>query len=1596
MNKIDEIVKKSEETTVEVFHYKSFTKKWWFRLMLYILITGVVFQTFFYFLATPFLKDYLQNKIRKDSRGVYELNFEHLTLDFTGNNIFLTGFHLKPNKKRYKELLARNEITQPLYELELTALLIYDINIYESFTKPGISIEHIDIVQPYVKIVDIPDKKLEEKDKEDKFNYDIFHQDLYPAIKNYVTALNVDFVNFTEGNFDLSLIENQNSVSKAAKISIRMNNFSVDSIISQKKDRLFYSEKIDLKIENYSLYMRKIHHYLTIDSIRAITQKEIAIYNIKLVPDTLNMSTNDTINSIVYANIPVFKLINPNITDIYFKKTISINEVLIESPSLEIVDLYKKKSKNKLNNKKAKNININPYVFIEDHFKSVKIDNFLLNNASTQFTYANSKTVNVQIPKFSMKFREFELDSTSFYKKDNFFYCKDFEFDGNEIHYAHHQNAFDLKMSNLLLSTFQKKFSISNFSLTNNNQNISKLNNISLDISFPYISAEGVNFFKLYNEQELILGSLNLDKALIKIERYNTDSIENKSLKQQESQNLVHSIIAGNINLHKAQIEYNEFKNNKLENEFKVTLSSSFSNFKYKPSKGIKSIETEYADFKDFNISLEAFYFKSKKLNYEVKSDLIALNTGDSIARILDLSINFDTLQNSFETLSMQKKNSFANLNVPRLEIFGVHAKELIYNRKLIFNTLNLVNSKIYLLNYADLTFDEIKKANVQKNIIFSSINPLKEIKKEIKTSFTEDSLRQKLAVLKNYLAINDFSKNEKKICDLCAWIDSIKNKATFNDKNVLQAEKQNHKLDSTQLLKWLVNIDVFNKISKQFDVIQFRNLNIKNTEIEVIERNKSMKRNLYAKTESSVFVRNFKFRPDSAFYTYQHFFSDSIRLIFSNSEVEIPNTIYQLKSEVLEFAFPENIISAKNLYVFEKEKLIDSLKIEKFFTFKIPAFYANGFDIRNINKHKRLELDKIYFKNPAIFQVTKLDYKKPKINTSFDSLKVADLFKFKLPENFSAITFNDLQIDTGSFLVTHERKNNIDYVFSTNFSSNISDFKLDSLLIGSFKNYNSISNFWFELTNLNQKLNDSIHSLTIDNVRFSMDTSDLIINNLNILANPKKRNYTALENLHKSAVLSLHIPKIKLKNIDLQEFYHNSNLIIDSLTVAKLYTDIEYYPELKASTKKRSFDMSKLDLYKNISAKLNSFNLKQISINSINYFSKNENLTDSIDLTDAKLTVDNIVIDSLSKYSNKLLYNDNIKVHIPYFSYSLNKFYRLKFDSISFATNAQKLGISGLVIKPRLSREAFSEQNQFRKSMLDFASTQIDVNKLDFEALILNKSINLNKLEFGTSRLHIYKDMRIEADTSLRPPMPLTLLYNAPIPIKLDTLLMSNLTLKYEERVEGANQDSRIMIDNMNLQMTNLTNNANALSNHDTALLSLNGKLMGTGFFNIDYIFLLNAYKNQYSYKGYFKPFYITHLNEYMMHSAFVKIQSGRLDRMKFNVVANDSFAYGRLHFNYHALKIEVLEKNVEEGKDNRRAMLSLLANGLIHSSNPRFEGTPSRVGQIYYPRNKEKQIFNYWVMSLISGVKSTMGFGSKQANKILKDERENLKKME
>jgi hypothetical protein len=337
-----------------------------------------------------------------------------------------------------------------------------------------------------------------------------------------------------------------------------------------------------------------------------------------------------------------------------------------------------------------------------------------------------------------------------------------------------------------------------------------------------------------------------------------------------------------------------------------------------------------------------------------------------------------------------------------------------------------------------------------------------------------------------------------------------------------------------------------------------------------------------------------------------------------------------------------------------------------------------------------------------------------------------------------------------------------------------------------------------------------------------------------------------------------------------------------------------------------------------------------------------------------------------------------------------------MKFDSLCFSTQLSKAKIAGLLVKPYVSRQVFNQNRTFAASYIDFASTQIDFEKINFYKLLYHKSFNIDSVKIDQSRLHLYKDKRLPIDSTKQIPMFLTSLYNAPVPIKLNGIKLKNLTLKYEETVPHSNSDARILLENINILASNLTNEPKALINHDTALLNVNGLIMGKGYFETKFMFFLNTPKNKYSYSGFVKSFPITYLNDYFVNSVFVRIPSGKLNRLKFSIIANDDYALGRLHFNYQGLKIEVLDKNVEAGKENRKAILSLLANGLLQSCNPRYPGTPSRVGQVFYQRNPNKSEVNFWLMSLISGVKSTMGFNSRQARKVLKNEKEILNEIE
>ncbi len=87
-----------------------------------------------------------------------------------------------------------------------------------------------------------------------------------------------------------------------------------------------------------------------------------------------------------------------------------------------------------------------------------------------------------------------------------------------------------------------------------------------------------------------------------------------------------------------------------------------------------------------------------------------------------------------------------------------------------------------------------------------------------------------------------------------------------------------------------------------------------------------------------------------------------------------------------------------------------------------------------------------------------------------------------------------------------------------------------------------------------------------------------------------------------------------------------------------------------------------------------------------------------------------------------------------------------------------------------------------------------------------------------------------------------------------------------------------------------------------------------------------------------------------------------------------------------YKKLKLDLINKKKSDSlKVEKRGLFSMVANSIVRNRNRRLK--PKRA--IYFERNIYKSIFNYWALSVLNGVKNSLGFKSKDLKLRLKQEK-------
>ena len=350
-------------------------------------------------------------------------------------------------------------------------------------------------------------------------------------------------------------------------------------------------------------------------------------------------------------------------------------------------------------------------------------------------------------------------------------------------------------------------------------------------------------------------------------------------------------------------------------------------------------------------------------------------------------------------------------------------------------------------------------------------------------------------------------------------------------------------------------------------------------------------------------------------------------------------------------------------------------------------------------------------------------------------------------------------------------------------------------------------------------------------------------------------------------------------------------------------------------------------------------------------------------------------------RYAVKEFTVDSTDIEMPAESYSL-KILRVKMD---FATNG--FVADSIRVIPALGKIEFGRKYGFETDRYEATIPFLKARDLTFSI----KDSTLVKATVAEIQfyLKVFRDKRLRF-LKKKKLLPLAQLRHLPFHLQIDSLKIIKSYVEYQEYAEGASEPGIVFFDNLYGHLRNI----DSRSRSGKTELHAEANLLGHGSLQL-FVTFPHEMNKRSSLRGAIKNFRIPEINSMLTPTTQIKVESGNMKNLSFAFTFNSFRADGEIELNYEGLKLVTFKDDEratgdEPEKDNLR---TFIMNTFIFRKNMN-EDVPQdkRTGTVMYLRDDERSIFNFWVKSLVSGIKSAYNLDKTEAKK---SERE-LKKEE
>jgi hypothetical protein len=302
---------------------------------------------------------------------------------------------------------------------------------------------------------------------------------------------------------------------------------------------------------------------------------------------------------------------------------------------------------------------------------------------------------------------------------------------------------------------------------------------------------------------------------------------------------------------------------------------------------------------------------------------------------------------------------------------------------------------------------------------------------------------------------------------------------------------------------------------------------------------------------------------------------------------------------------------------------------------------------------------------------------------------------------------------------------------------------------------------------------------------------------------------------------------------------------------------------------------------------------------------------------------------------------------------------------SLTKATNS--LAMDSMAFSPAPDRESFMKTQDYQATHLQLHTGKISVKNIDFNLLLKDTIVSLQRVSIADLHLLAYKDKRLPFHHGIYKPMLTDLLLNIKPKIQVDSVLLKNGLIEYEEFNTKTQQFGKIKLSKVKGAISKVkTFDPNP---YDSLGFNIYARLIDTADLRVKYKQSYADSLSGFHFKLIVNSFNLTALNPILRPFASAELKSGNLDTIRMSAIGRKYIAYGIMKMYYDDLNAQMLSNGDSSAKNVVTKSISFFANRIVHTKNRR--GT----GDVFAERDSEKGFVNYWVKIVIGGVLTNAG---------------------